>query len=445
MTRPSLFLCLFGCLLATACAQPMPKTRPMPPVGKAPPLVVDSADVVRKGDIPPMAPKLKVALLLPMSGESVAVGNAMFDATTMALYDSYMAAPSTQIRTQIILIPKDSGNTPADAARSAKAAIDQGATFIVGPLFSQSVAQVEPIAKEKGITMLTFSNNRSVARSGIFTFGFLPEQQIARMAEYAFLNKYGRIAVLAPNDAYGEKIKDTLTDVYAKKGGAVSAGELYAPSPANIDAAVSRIASVYNSVPEERRFQAIFIADGGYQLKNIIKSLKKTNIDMKKIKLLGTGLWDDPEVMKIPEMEGAWFPSSPPEPYRIFENRFTATYGYKPVRLASLAYDALTLVATLGMSSPQADVNVAAMTDPRGYISPANGLFRLNPDGTSERKLAILEVTPNGFKILDQALKQFSDLDKPRVEAPPADGSAPAAPAASPAEPQAGPKVSSGF
>lgn len=410
MTKPSFLACVFLCLLATGCAAPKARQEGRPATTAKPaPVVEDAPDVTRMGDIPPLAPKIKIALLLPMSGESAAVGNAMFDAATMALYDTYMLSPSPQIRNQIILIPKDSGNTPGESARAAKSAIEQGATFIIGPLFSQSVVQVEPIAKASNITMLTFSNNKSVAKPNVFTFGFLPEQQIARMAEHAFLSKYNRIAVLAPNDAYGEKIKDTLTEVYSQKGGAVSAGELYAPSPANIDAAVSRIISGYNSVPEERRFQAIFIADGGYQLKNIIKSLGKTNINLKKIKLLGTGLWDDPEVAKIPELEGAWFVSSPPEPYRIFENRFMATYGYKPVRLASLAYDAVTLAATLGLSSPSGDINVAAMTDPRGYISPANGLFRLNKDGSSERKLAVMEITSSGFKVIDPALRAFSD------------------------------------
>lgn len=433
MSKPSFFACVFLCLVATSCAPQKPKTTVSKSGGnQAAPVVVDSPPVITKGDIPALAPKVKVALLLPLSGESAAVGSAMFDAATLALNDSYMQTPSDQIRTQIILLPKDTGNTPAEAGRAAKAAIDQGASLIIGPLFSQSVIQVIPAVRDKNITLLTFSNNSSVAKPGVFTFGFLPEQQIARISEYAYLHKYTRIAVLAPNDNYGEKIKDTLTETYAQKGGTVSVGELYAPSPANIDAAVSRIISAYNSVPEERRFQAIFIADGGYQLKNIIKSLKKTNIDLKKIKLLGTGLWDDPEVAKMPEMEGAWFVSSPPEPYRIFENRFTATYGYKPVRLASLAYDALTLVATLGLSSPQGDINMAALADPRGYIGPANGLFRLNPDGTSERMLAVLEVTPAGFKIIDAARREFSIAAKPKVN------SVPAAQVASPVKPQAG-------
>lgn len=376
----------------------------------APPITSTEQDVVSRGVIPASVPKIKVALLVPLSGESVAVGNAMLDAASLAVYDGYLAAPSDSIRSEIVLMPRDTGNTPAEALRAAKAAIDQGATFIVGPLFSQSVSAIAPLAKEHNVPMLTFSNNKAVAGDGVYTFGFLPEQQVMRMAEYAYLHRYTRVAILAPNDGYGSKVKDTFAEAYAKRGGMASPSELYAPSPANIDAAVSRLVNAYNGAPDERRFQAIFIADGGVNLKNVIASLKKTNLDLKKIKLIGTGLWDDPDIAKIPEMESAWFPSSPPDIYQNFERRFMAGYHYKPVRLASLAYDAISVITALSMPTSESGVNGAALLDPAGYRSPANGLFRLRADGTSERKLAIMEIGNGGFKVIDRAPDSFDTI-----------------------------------
>lgn len=371
------------------------------------PMVVDAPIVQPKGVIPANVPSLKVALLLPLSGDSAAVGSAMLDAATMAISDSYLTVPSEQIKSQVILVPKDTVNRPADAAVAARQALDQGASFIIGPLFSQSVQTVAPMLKERGVTMLTFSNNRAVAGGGVFLFGFMPEEQVTRISEFAYLRNFTRVALLAPNDSYGEKVKKTLSESYARKGGSVAPAELYAPSPANIDAAVSRLAQAYNNLPEDKRFQAIFIADGGSQLKNLIISLKRSKLDLSKIKLLGTGLWDDPEIAKIPELDGAWFPSSPPDSYQVFERRFMSTYGYRPVRLASLAYDAVTLICTISMSNPGAAISNEALTIPGGYMSPANGLFRLNADGTSERKLAIMEVSGGGFKVIDPALRNF--------------------------------------
>lgn len=407
--KPSLSFFAAALLLALAACTP-PSGRPAPvasPAYKSPPIMSDEGQSVSKGIISPQAKSIKVALLIPLSGESVAVGNAMFDAASMALYDSYVATPSDDIRTQIILLPKDTGNTPAGAVRAAKEALEQGTSFIIGPLFSQSVSAVAPLIREANVDMLTFSNNRAVAGNQVYVFGFLPEQQVGRIAEYAYLHKYQRVALLAPNDAYGQKVREALAEAYAQKGGLVSPSELYAPSQANIDAAVSRLATSLSTTPEERRFQAIFIADGGSQLKNIVTALKKTNIDLTKIKLLGTGLWDDPAIANIPEMHGAWFPSSPPDVYQDFETHFIAVYGYKPIRLASLAYDAVSLATMLAMPHVENGINAASLTDPRGYQSPANGLFRLRPDGTSERKLAVMEVTPSRFKVVEPALKQF--------------------------------------
>lgn len=409
MKRSFLLLALCGTFLLTSCSTaPIKRSQSSQPASQGvPPVVAEETAIATRGIVPAGAPVVKIAFLVPLSGESVAIGNAMMDAATMAVHDSYGNTPSEQIKTQVILLPKDTGNTPADSVRVAKQAIEQGAKFMIGPLFSQSVSAIAPMAKEAGVTMLTFSNNKAVASEGVYTFGFLPEQQVERIAEYTYLQNLQRVAVLAPNDSYGQKVLETMKEEFGKRGGLVAPSELYAPSPANIDAAVSRLAAAYGNVGDERKFQAIFIADGGYQLKNIIASIKKTNIDLSKIKLLGTGLWDDPEIAKMPEMMGAWFPSAPPGPYEKFEKHFTTVYGYKPVRLASLAYDATMLATSLIMLSPDGTVNQAAITDPQGYIGTANSLYRLMPDGTSERKLTMMEVTPTGFKVIDPSPKAF--------------------------------------
>ena len=361
------------------------------------------------GYIPDTATPIKVGILLPLSGDSAAVGNAMLDAATLALNDEYMSVPSSLIRSQIILIPKDTGNSANSAAAAAKEAIDGGATFIVGPLFSQAVNAMKPLIKQTGVPVISFSNNKVVAEPGIYTFGYLPEQQVARIAEYAYLLNYQRAALLAPNEAYGQKVRDELSSIYSKKGGLISPAELYAPSQANIDAAVARLMAAYNNTSEDRKFQALFIADSGYNLKNIISALKRNNLDFSKVKLFGTGLWDDPDIAHITELHGTWFPGAPAEPFKNFEKRFFAAYGYKPTRLTSLSYDVISLLAKLSINSPANRIDASLIPNKEGFIGPANGLYRLMNDGSSERRLSIMEVTPAGFKVAEPSLKSFSE------------------------------------
>lgn len=370
-------------------------------------IVYQPEAVQPRGIIPGEAPVLKVGILLPLSGDASTVGQAMLDAATMALSDSYLTVPADQIKAQVVLIPKDTKNRPLDASKAAQMAMDQGAGFMIGPLFSQSVTTSAPALRSRGINMLTFSNNRAVAGKGVYLFGLMPEEQVTRISEFAYLNNYTRVAILAPNDSYGEKVKSTLVDTYSRKGGVVAPAELYAPSPANIDAAVARLSQSYLNTPEDRRFQAIFIADGGNQLKNILISLRRSKIDLKKVKLMSTGLWDNPELLNTPELQGAWFPSTPPNTYHVFEQRFMATYGYKPMRLASLAYDAVTLICTIAMADEKGQISPASLTTPGGYISPANGLFRLREDGTSQRRLAILEIDNGRYNVIDPAQRNF--------------------------------------
>ena len=55
----------------------------------------------------------------------------------------------------------------------------------------------------------------------------------------------------------------------------------------------------------------------------------------------------------------------------------------------------------LGMNNSSARI-----TDPRGFLG-VDGIVRFLKNGTNERGLAILEVGPDGVKVIDKAPKLF--------------------------------------
>ncbi len=289
--KPTLYVFIGALLLISSCGAPAPKIKN--PMAKAANTPLIKEQVANKdgmiGVIPDSATPIKVGLLLPLSGDSAAVGNAMLDAAMLALNDEYMSVPSSHIKSQIILMPKDTGNSANSAAAAAEAVINDGASVIAGPLFSQAVTAMKPVVKAKNIPVISFSNNKVVAEPNIFTYGYLPEQQVSHIAEYAYLYNFQRVALLAPNDAYGQKVRDELSTIYSKKGGFVAPVELYAPSQANIEAAVARLMAAYNNTSGEKKFQALFLADSGYNIKNIVTALEKNNFDFSKIKFLVLG------------------------------------------------------------------------------------------------------------------------------------------------------------
>ena len=60
--------------------------------------------------------------------------------------------------------------------------------MIIGPLYSQAVQATSPIAQQAGIPVLAFSNVTSVATTGTYLLGFRPEEQVARVVQFALEN-----------------------------------------------------------------------------------------------------------------------------------------------------------------------------------------------------------------------------------------------------------------
>ena len=354
----------------------------------------------------PQAVDMKVGLLLPLSGESATLGHALLDAANLALYDSYLSLPAEKLTARVILVPQDSGNTPEEAAKAANQLVAQGAVLILGPLFSSQVAPVKAIASAKNISVISFSNNRAVASADSLVFGFMPEPQVERVVEYAVQHDINRIALLAPNDAYGEKVKAVAQNAASRTGGNIVTAELYSGSAGNMEAAVTRLAENYQKTEPEKRFNGLLIAEGGYKLKALFDSMKKHNLDLQGIKLLGTGQWDEAELSRQQELRGAWFASGDAQAAKRFEQRYLATYKAKPPRIASLSYDAVAWVVQLALQSG-GSVPKEKLFSQQGFYAPAGGLVRFTPAYVAERKLSVLEITPSGFNTLEAAGKQF--------------------------------------
>ncbi len=153
-------------------------------------------------------------------------------------------------------------------------------------------------------------------------------------------------------------------------------------------------------------YDAILMADSGKQMQMIAAMMPYYNIDPKKIKFLGTGLWDEAQLGEESAIRGAWFAAPSPTKVQSFESRFENLYGYKPVRLSSLAYDSVALITLLTKTYHGYPFSHSAFTQDRGFDG-VNGLFRLKQDGVIERDLPILAVTKNGSKVINTGKSEF--------------------------------------
>ncbi len=124
------------------------------------------------------------------------------------------------------------------------------------------------------------------------------------------------------------------------------------------------------------------------------------------VRFLGTGLWDDPAVVGEPMLQSGWFAAPSPNAWQDFSARYRLTYGDAPPRLASLSYDAVSLVSILSNGIPYRRFTEGALTDPNGFAG-VDGIFRFRPDGGADRGLAVLQVNQEGFTIVDPAPASF--------------------------------------
>ena len=353
---------------------------------------------------------VKVALLVPLSGDHSKIGKSLMDAAALALFDKYKNVDDSSSIVRVQLIPKDTEGKSYTAARKADEAIKEGAEMIIGPLFSASVEAVAPVAKRARVPVLSFSNNALVAKEGIFTFGFLPDQQAARIAKFALNKGYKNIAVFAPDNQYGVSVANSFSRASVSLN--VAPVIFYPPSATNLSPELNKI--IYaggkfdaDGYAKQKSYDAIFIPEGGNRAKNIARLLSSNGIDLSETKLLGTGLWDDEDLSESSYLRGSYFASAPRDTYNYFVERFNAFYDYRPVRIASLSYDAVALAASIAIEN-RGKVDAQAITKVYGYFGPANGIFRCYKNGVCERGLAVMKIDEGKISEVSSAPGKFS-------------------------------------
>jgi ABC-type branched-subunit amino acid transport system substrate-binding protein len=107
------------------------------------------------------------------------------------------------------------------------------------------------------------------------------------------------------------------------------------------------------------------------------------------------------------QLEGAWFAAPEQAGYRNFVARYKLRYGQEPVRTATLAYDAVALVAALVKTQGTQRFTEQVLTTPSGFAG-IDGVFRFRPNGINERGLAVLRVAPGGAQAVSSAPKSFA-------------------------------------
>jgi branched-chain amino acid transport system substrate-binding protein len=338
--------------------------------------------------------QVRVALILPLSGQGNAsvAGQSMKNAAEMALAE--FKSPNIQ------LLVKDDGGTVQGAQAGAQQAISEGAEIIIGPIFAQSVSGVGQIARTSNIPVIAFSTDVSVAARGVYLLSFLPETDVRRIVEFSISRGKRSFAALLPDNAYGTVVEGAFQQEVSRRGGRVVVLEKYTPEGNRINEAARRVSQAANQV------DSIFIPDSPDAVPQVVNALAANGVDLRRVQMIGSGLWEDARISSTAALDGAWYAAPEATGFRNFSARYRARYGQDPVRTATLAYDAVALVAALVKTQGPQRFSETSLTNPSGFAG-IDGVFRFRPEGTNERGLAVLRVAPAGGQVLSPAPHTF--------------------------------------
>ncbi|MDP2699179.1 penicillin-binding protein activator [Thalassospira sp.] len=371
----------------------------------------------------------RVALLLPLSGSSADLGRAMRHAAELAMFDI--------ARDDFVLMPIDTAGTYEGGRSAATEAINAGADLILGPLFAESVSGAGEVARQAGVPVLSFSNNQRIAEPGVWIGGLVPEDQISRAVGYTTTQGKTRFAALLPQSDYGRQLASGMEQIVARAGGTLSRVAFYQPGSEGLEQTIRDFANYDGRRAALRSRRAELQADGsaaarralqrlegldtlgdpnfdalilpatGGELRQVSALLTYFDVDPTRIQFIGTFGWNDPGLFSEPALRGGIFAAPDPENWALFSERYNRTFGGQPPRIASLAYDSAALAAVLAGSD--SGITQDAMMTATGFAG-VDGIFRLDRDGRSQRGYVIMQIAPDGAKVISPAPMAFDQV-----------------------------------
>ena len=338
-----------------------------------------------------------VAILLPYgsanAGDSV-VAQALEDAARLAIGD--LAGVRLDLRVY------ETAGDAAIGAAAATRAVDDGAKVILGPLYADVAAAVGIAVANDNVSVLSFSNNTSVAGGNVYVLGNTFENTADRVISYATAQGRNRVAVLHANDTAGNIARAAVQSAVGKSGATLVAAIPYELSQEGVFNAVP---IVRDAVREAGANSVFFTSAYSGALPIFAQLLPENGIQPGDVQFMGLARWDVPsEALTLAGLQGGWFALPDQGLSAQFDSRFQAAFARAPHPLAGLAFDGISAIGAVVRDA--GEIGPASLTQPSGFAG-VNGVFRLRADGTNERALAIAQIIDGQVQVISPAPRRF--------------------------------------
>ncbi len=341
---------------------------------------------------------IQVALLVPRggSGSDGLLAQNLENAARLAIRD----LDGVEIDLRVY----DTAGQADVAADAAVQAVSDGASIILGPVYGEAANAAGLAVAASGVNVLSFSNNASIAGGNVFVLGPTFDTTANRLVNYAMRSGKDRIVIVHANDLGGQLGRSAVERAIIANGATIAGTVDYALSQEAVSAAVPRVKEALQNSDGNALF---LTANSATALPLLAEMLPSAGIRSTSTQFIGLTRWDIPaQTLALPGVQGGWFALPDPVATAAFASRYTAAYGERPLDIAGLAFDGIAAVGSLAKSGEVTALNAAALTQGAGFRG-ATGIFRLRPDGTNERGLAVATISNNQTVLLEAAPNAF--------------------------------------
>lgn len=341
-----------------------------------------------------------VALLVPRG--SPHSGDALL---AQSLENSARMAMADLANVKIDLRIYDTAGNAATASAVATQAVNDGALILLGPVYAEAANAAGIAAAQKGVNVLAFSNNTTIAGGNVFVLGPTFDNTANRLTQYAARQGKGKIVLVHSTDVAGQIGRNAIDKAAAGSTATVVGTVPFELSQQGVVNAVPQIKSAVDSSGAQSVFMTANTSDA---LPLFTQLLPEAGVSPAVTQFIGLTRWDIPsQTLELPGVQGGWFALPDPSKTQQFAARYQAAYGGAPHPIGGLAYDGIAAIGALVSAGNSQALTGAALTQGAGFQG-VSGIFRLRPDGTNDRGLAVATIQNKQVVVIDSAPTSFS-------------------------------------
>ena len=356
--------------------------------------------------------KIKIGLLVPLSGDNKEIGKQVIKATRLALQDINSD--------KIEIFPKDTRSDPNTTLKVANELKQMGINLVIGPVFYENLINLEEV---KDVTFLSFTNKTLDLPKNVISTGVNSTSQLNTIKKFVDQNEINKTILLIPNLDYDLEIKKGIKESKIKK----LKQYIYDIEPTKLTKQIEKITNYeirkQNLIDEitrlensddpnkeskiknlEKRytignvnFDSVIIADFDESLKSVITSLLYTDVSPKEKYFITFNQWFDESLLTESTSQPIYYPSINKENLELFEKKFFKQFNENPNHLSLLSYDLVGLIFYLSLKNSISDINKAfkAKNSFKGKI----GIFDIENNKINHRL--------NFYKVEDGTVKKI--------------------------------------